>query len=134
MGGPKKVPHPMTYYIIINKINGKYFVNKSTHPEASVRHHFNRAKNPERKDYNGEFYTELREYGFENFDISYSLDPPLWMNRRAHYMPAIPELSIEQMRGHYEPIRGTKDEEGNKRSLPKGYMAAIKQGIHPKLN
>lgn len=102
MPHPKKKSRIMTYYIIINKTTLEYFVNKSTHPQASVRHHFSRAKNPDREDYNSHFYSSIREYGDENFDISYSLEMPPWAVSRAHYMPAIPDLTIENMRGTYQ--------------------------------
>lgn len=104
MGKQKKKPHPMTYYIMINKANGNYFVNKSTNPIVSVRHHFHRAQNPEREDYNSDFYKDIRQYGLDGFDISYSLEMPEWIERRAHYMPAIEGLTIEQMRGHHNPM------------------------------
>lgn len=113
MPHPKREKRIMTYYIMINKVTMEYFVNKSTHPRTSVRHHFSRAKNPERADYNGPFYTAIREYGETAFDISYSLEAPEWMTRRAHYMPAVEGLTLEQMRGHYEPKMGVLDEYGN---------------------
>lgn len=97
---------------MINKATMEYFVNKSTHPRTSVRHHFNRAKNPNRPDYDSPFYQAIREYGEAGFDISYTLDPPSWMERRAHYMPPVPNLTVEQMRGTYTPKWGTKDEYG----------------------
>lgn len=98
---PKKKPRIMTYYIMINKTTLNYFVNKSQRPKTSVRHHFHRANNPQRDDYNGDFYTALREYGEEGFDISFSLEAPEWMVRRAHYMPRPEGLTLEQMRGTY---------------------------------
>lgn len=101
MPHPKKKPRVMTYYIIINKATRAYFVNKSTRPIASVRHHFHRANNPDRADYNCEFYKDIRKYGQEGFDISYSLNAPIWMVRRAHYMPPIEGLTIEEMRGRH---------------------------------
>ena len=86
MPHPKKKERIMTYYIIINKTTGSYFINKSTKPETSVRHHFHRANNPSREDYNSKFYQDIRKYGENGFDISYSIEPPEWMERRAHYI------------------------------------------------
>lgn len=82
----KKKPHPMTYYLITNKETGWYFCNKSTHPQASARHHFSRAKNPMRKDYNCQFYQDIRKYGEDGFTIEYSLELPSTVSRRAHYI------------------------------------------------
>lgn len=132
MPHPKKEKLPMCYYIMINKTTMEYFVNKSTHPRTSVRHHFNRAKNPNRADYNSDFSIAIRTYGEEGFDISYSLEVPEWMIRRAHYMPAIPDLTIEQMRGNYTPKYGTKDEYGESALVQQqAQQAAIKRGEKP---
>ena len=101
----------MIYYIIISKTTRKYFVNKSSHPEKSVRHHFSRAENPDREDYNSEFYAAIRREGSWNFDISFSLEMPQYATSRAHYMPAPEGLTLEQMRGHYvieKPVKGQK--------------------------
>ena len=107
----------MIYYIIINKSTREYFVNKSSHPERSARHHFTRAYNKDRKDYDSEFYTAIRNEGEENFDISFSLEMPSYATSRAHYMPAPEGLTVEQMRGHYiieKPVKGQKTKGKNK--------------------
>lgn len=87
MPHPKKKLRIMSYYLITNKATGWYFCNKSQRPEASVRHHFHRARNPEREDYNCKFYQDIRQYGEEGFTISFSLEMPETVERRAHYMP-----------------------------------------------
>lgn len=88
MPHPKKKERPMIYYLIENKITGWYFCNKSTHPEASVRRHFHRAQNPKRDDYDCQFYRDIRKYYEEgDWKISYSLEMPENVARRAHYLP-----------------------------------------------
>ena len=78
----------MVYYIIMDKDTHDYFINKSQKPVVSVRHHFHRANNPNRADYNSEFYTRLREKGEEGFYITYSLEMPEWAQCRAHFVHA----------------------------------------------
>ncbi len=95
MPHPKKKLRIMTYYLIKNRATGWYFCNKSQRPEASVRHHFHRALNPEREDYNCKFYQDIRQYGEEGFDISFSLELPAGVTRRAHYMPPYDIVSDE---------------------------------------
>ena len=107
----------MIYYITISKSTRKYFINKSSHPEKSVRHHFSRAENPNREDYNSEFYTAIRREGPWNFDISFSLEMPSYATSRAHYMPAPEGLTVEQMRGNYiieKPVKSQKTKGKNK--------------------
>lgn len=86
MPHPKKKIRPMIFYLITNKETGWYFCNKSTRPETSVRHHFHRALNPNREDYNSKFYSDIREYGEDGFTIEYSLEMPENVKRRAHYL------------------------------------------------
>ena len=92
---PKKKIRIMTYYLITNKATGWYFCNKSQRPEASVRHHFNRANNPNREDYNCKFYKDIREYGEEGFTVKFSIEMPEGVERRAHYMPPYHIVSDE---------------------------------------
>ena len=87
MPHPKKKERIMTYYLMTNKSTGWYFCNKSTRPETSVRHHFNRSRNPERKDYNSKFYSDLRAYGEDGFEVEYSIEMPEKVKARAHYLP-----------------------------------------------
>lgn len=104
----------MYYYIIMDKETHDYFINKAQKPVASVRHHFHRAENPNRPDYNSEFYTRLREKGEEGFYITYSKEMPLWAQARAHFIKAHdgvevpPIVSFEELAPKKEKIKGKK--------------------------
>ena len=85
----------MVYYIFINKETHSYFINRAQKPLVGVRHHFHRAGNPSRKDYDSKFYQDIRKYGYEGFIIRYSLERPVWATVRAHYVEC--DLSLEEM-------------------------------------
>ncbi len=84
MPHPKKKFRPMIYYTIFDIDKHFCFCNKSTNPVVSVRHHFNRSKNPNRKDYNSDFYVWLRSLPPEKFLVTYSEEQPECATRRAH--------------------------------------------------
>lgn len=120
-GKQKKKPRVMTYYIMINKHTLEYFVNKSTKPQVSVRHHFHRAFNPERADYNSAFSQAMRRYGTEGFEVLYSLVPPTWMERRAHYMEAIPNMTLQDLVAGVEVYQELEPEANTpKKPVPRG--------------
>lgn len=84
MPHPKKKWRPMLFYIIYDNDMHYVFANKSTNPCTSARHHFNRAKNPNRADYNSDFYTWLRSKPQDEFIVTYCVELPECIDRRAH--------------------------------------------------
>ena len=84
----KKKINPTPVYVIIDKETGDYFCNKNQKSVAAVRHHFHRANNPNREDYNSEFYTLLREKGEDGFKVKYYAAIPEWVQRRAIWLEA----------------------------------------------
>lgn len=118
--GPKRKPRVMTYYVMINKHTLEYFINKSTNPRVSVRHHFHRAHNPNRTDYESDFSKALRLYGPEGFDVTYTLTAPEWMVRRAHYMPAIEGMTLDAMKAAIEEYELPPEAATPKKAIPAG--------------
>lgn len=80
----RKKWRPMIYYLIYDDDRYYVFCNKSTNPVTSVRHHFHRAYNENRPDYNSDFYTWLRSKPQDEFIITYCTELPECIDRRAH--------------------------------------------------
>lgn len=57
-------------YLIENKKNNKKYVGKSKNIKRRIKEHINWSNNPNRKEYNYELYSEMREYGVESFEFS----------------------------------------------------------------
>lgn len=112
MPHPKKKFRPMIYYVIFDEDRHYCFCNKSTNPVVSVRHHFNRSKNPNRADYNSEFYKWLRSKPREEFFITYSENQPECVNQRAHLTTLVPDAPLPPIIDYdtlYEEIVNRKE-------------------------
>lgn len=90
----RKKWHPMVFYIIYDADMHYVFANKSQNPVTSVRHHFHRSKNPNRHDYNCDFYTWLRSKPQEEFIITYCTELPECIDRRAHLTTLPPDAVL----------------------------------------
>jgi len=93
-GKQRKKWRPMIYYIIWTAEKDKVFCNKSTNPTTSVRHHFHRAYNENRPDYNSDFYAWLRSRPQEDFIITYCVEFPECIDRRAHLTTLPPDAVL----------------------------------------
>lgn len=75
----------MNYYLIINKINHKYYCGKSSNPQYSINSHINRAFNPNSKRYNTELHIALRQEGIDNFIFYICKFCPDWVEKLNKY-------------------------------------------------
>lgn len=77
----------MEYALAYHQPTNSWFINKSQKPHTIFRHQVHRAFNPERPDYDCEFYQDIRKYGEEAFIIRYCLElPDFCEGVRAHYI------------------------------------------------
>lgn len=84
---PKKKARTMEYQLCYLPHTNSWFINKSQKPQTIFRHQVHRAFNPERPDYNCEFYQDIRKYGEEAFVLRYCLElPDFCEGIRAHYI------------------------------------------------
>ena len=90
----RKKPRFMLYYIIYDNDKHYVFANKSQNAKVSVRHHFHRAYNETRKDYNGDLYTWLRSRPQEDFIVTYCTELPECIDRRAHLTTLPPDAVL----------------------------------------
>lgn len=86
MPHPKKLKRVMEYFIIYHPETNSYFCNKSKNPRVSARQQFHRAFSLDRKDYECDFYKDIRNYGPDAFIIRYSIEMPEFCVCRAHYV------------------------------------------------
>lgn len=83
----RKKSRTMEYQIAYLRPTNSWFINKSQKPHTIFRHQLHRAFNPERPDYNCEFYQDIRDYGEEAFILRYCLElPDFCEGKRAHYV------------------------------------------------
>lgn len=84
---PRKKARTMEYSIAYHQPTNSWFINKSQTPRTIFRHQVHRAFNPERPDYECEFYQDIRKYGEEAFTVRYCLELPEFCEGvRAHYI------------------------------------------------
>lgn len=97
MAGQKKKFSPMIYYVIWTDDHDYVFANKSTGPTQSVRHHFNRARNPQRADFNEPLAKWLRSKPVDQFHVHYCVELPDFVSRRAHLCELPPDFTPPQI-------------------------------------
>lgn len=56
-------------YKITNQKTGRAYIGQSLCIENRWKSHIQSAKNPNNKDYNSEFYTDIRDFGINNFNF-----------------------------------------------------------------
>ena len=88
---------PMVFYTIWVDSEPYVFCNKSTNPVVSVRHHFHRAYNPLRPDYNEPLAVWLRAHPEEEYHVTYSVELPDFVERRAHICNLPPDFVPPQI-------------------------------------
>lgn len=79
------------YYLIENKVTNELYCNRSKDAPVSVKKIFKHSYDPHVKTYNHPLSEAIREYGADNFRITYWQNPPPQVGHLRRYMPALPK-------------------------------------------